>query len=111
MNIRDAQAQLEAERLISAHVITRQPKGKEVIMKGYHDRHGVELNAGDYIRFTENGKPMMLYQWKNEDGEIGLGTDATNPKWIGSGRAEPCEYGIYPLDNSDMETCELCGEN
>ena len=79
-------------------------------MKGYYDKNGNELNEGDYIRFTENGKPMRLYQWKDDNGGIGLGTDATNPTWIESGRAEPCEYGIYPLDSDDMENCELCGE-
>lgn len=31
-----------------------------------------------------------------------LGTDATNPSWLESGRAFPCEWGIYPLENKEM---------
>lgn len=80
-------------------------------MKGYHDRNGVELNAGDYIRFSESDEPKMLYEWEDEYGNKGLGTDATNPKWIESGRAIPCEYGIYNLDYEDMKYCEVCGRD
>ena len=38
----------------------------------------------------------MQRVYATENGE--LGTDATNPKWIKSGRAVPCEYGIYPFE-------------
>jgi len=39
------------------------------------------------------------------EGELGI--DATNPKWIESGRAIPCEYGIYPLTVHDLEYMEV----
>lgn len=80
-------------------------------MKGYHDRNGVELNAGDCIRFSESGEPKMLYEWEDEYGDKGLGTDATNPKWIESGRAVPCEFGVYNLSYEDMKCCEVCGRS
>ncbi len=35
-----------------------------------------------------------------------LGTDATNPSWIASGRACECEYGIYPLEYGEMKEIE-----
>ena len=80
-------------------------------MKGYHDRNGVELNAGDYIRLNEYAQPQMLYEWEDEYGNKGLGTDATNPAWIKSGRAVPCEFGIYNLNSEDMKYCEVCGKD
>ena len=36
-----------------------------------------------------------------------LGTDATNPSWIESGRAYPCEYGIYPFSSDDNPSLML----
>ena len=36
-----------------------------------------------------------------------LGIDATNPSWIASGKARPCEYGIYPLDADDLSCIVL----
>ena len=80
-------------------------------MKGYHDRNGVELNAGDYIKLNEYAQPQMLYEWEDEYGNKGLGTDATNPAWIKSGRAVPCEFGIYNLNHEDMQSCEVCGKD
>lgn len=63
----------------------------------YFDQHGQEINEGDYILI--NGKYKRIY--RTEDWE--LGTDATNPAWIKSGRAIPCEYGIYPLTTEETE--------
>lgn len=80
-------------------------------MKDYHDRNGVELNAGDYITLIDGGEPKMLYEWADEYGNVGLGIDATNPAWIESGRAIPCEYGIYNLTHEDMKYCEICGRS
>lgn len=66
----------------------------------YFDKNGNELHAGDMIKFSESdAKAQKLYL--TDDGQ--LGTDATNPSWIESGRAVECEYGIYPLEWSDME--------
>ena len=64
----------------------------------YFDKNGVEIHEGDMVRsFLGNVYKVYL----TEDGE--LGTDATNPKWIETGRAVPCEYGIYPFTEEDMK--------
>ena len=39
-----------------------------------------------------------------------LGTDATNPSWIKSGRAIACEYGIYPLGSLETDEVEVVEE-
>ena len=78
-------------------------------MKGYHDKNGIELNAGDYIKLNEYSEPKMLYEWEDKYGNKGLGIDATNPRWIETGRAVPCEYGVYNLNSDDMRHCELAG--
>lgn len=39
-----------------------------------------------------------------------LGTDATNPSWIKSGRAVPCEYGIYPLCYAETNEVEVISD-
>lgn len=64
----------------------------------YYDKNGTELFEGDSIMFDSETTPKTLY--RTEDGT--LGTDATNPSWIASGRALPCEYGIYPLEDAEM---------
>lgn len=71
----------------------------------YVDKNGVEIHEGDFIKLNENAKPEMVYEWEDEYGHTGLGTDATNPYWIETGRAYPCEYGIYPLDDDDLSEC------
>lgn len=63
----------------------------------YFDKNGVELHEGDTIVYPD-GSTKKLY--RTEDGE--LGTDATNPAWVKSGKAAPCEYGIYALHISEM---------
>lgn len=63
----------------------------------YFDKNGVELHDGDVV-VDEEGAKRTLYL--TAEGE--LGTDATNPRWIESGRAVPGEYGIYPLTESDL---------
>lgn len=68
----------------------------------YFDKNGVEITEGCKIRY-ESGKTETVY--RTEDGE--LGTDATNPKWIATGRAVPCEYGIYPLTSSETNEIEV----
>lgn len=68
--------------------------------EGYHyfDKEGTEIHDGDTIKW-DNGKIEKVYL--TDQGF--LGTDATNPKWIESGRAVPCEYGIYPFETQDMQ--------
>lgn len=68
----------------------------------YYDKNGKEIFNGCYIRYT-NGRTAKVYL--TEEGT--LGTDATNPAWIESGRAEPTEFGLYPLYNEDTEDCEV----
>lgn len=76
--------------------IIRVPNGND----RYFDKNGVELFDGDTVKFGDEVKKLYL----TVDGE--LGTDATNPAWIKYGRAVPCEYGIYPLEISEMEKIE-----
>lgn len=73
----------------------------------YFDKNGVEINAGDTIRRDGLGGVDKVYEWESEDGVRGLGTDATNPVWIKNGRAVPCEFGIYRLDEVDCATSEV----
>lgn len=71
----------------------------------YFDNNGHELHDGDTVSIA-GGEPKKLY--RTDDGQ--LGTDATNPKWIEWGRASECEFGIYALDNVDMEDIVLMSE-
>ena len=64
----------------------------------YLDREGNELHDGDTIMWAD-GRTEKLYATV----EGRLGTDATNPSWIASGRAMECEYGVYPLTWSDVQ--------
>lgn len=73
--------------------------GKEL---KYYDKHGKEITDGCTIRYAY-GTEKKVYL--TECGEFG--TDATNPKWIESGRAVPCEFGIYPLEEEETEEVEV----
>lgn len=70
--------------------------------KEYMDKNGDVINADDYIKYP-SGRVERVYL--TEDGC--LGTDATNPDWIKSGRAVPCEYGIYPFSAEELIECEV----
>lgn len=65
----------------------------------YFDKNGVELFEGDTIKYHEESNTLFKL-YLTVDGR--LGTDATNPSWLESGRAFPCEWGIYPLENKEM---------
>lgn len=67
----------------------------------YFDKNGKEIHAYDSIII--DGKVRTVYP--TENGLLGL--DATNPIWIKSGRAVPCEYGIYPLTEDETNSCEV----
>lgn len=56
--------------------------------------------------FDGETTPETLYRTENGT----LGTDATNPSWIASGRAVPCEYGIYPLEDALVYAWEMYDE-
>ena len=64
----------------------------------YFDAEGSELHDGDTVHMDGREQPVYL----TEGGY--LGTDATNPVWVASGRAAPCEYGVYPFCEADEPT-------
>lgn len=68
----------------------------------YYDKNGVEIIAGSLIKYSD-GTVRKVYLTDRDE----LGTDATNPKWIESGKAVPCEYGIYPLTLSETDEVEV----
>ena len=61
----------------------------------YFDIRGAEIRDGDTVLL--DGREQKVYL---TDGGC-LGTDATNPAWVASGRAAPCEYGVYPFNEAD----------
>ena len=68
----------------------------------YWDKNGAELHEGDVVQLP-SGRMKTLYRYDDGCGDTGLGTDATNPAWIESGRAVECQYGICPLTLQDTE--------
>lgn len=71
----------------------------------YYDKNGVEITGGCKIK-RPDGKIEKVYLTAENE----LGTDATNPKWIESGRAIPCEYGIFPLGYDETNEVEVINE-
>lgn len=71
----------------------------------YFDKNGVEITEGCKITYPDGAIEKVYLTTENE-----LGTDATNPKWIESGRAIPCEYGIYPLNSDETDEVEVVTE-
>jgi hypothetical protein len=68
----------------------------------YFDKYGREVKEGDTVKIGDCDEQIL---YRTVDGELGV--DATNPVWIKSGRAVPCEYGIYPLSSSDIRDMVL----
>ena len=68
----------------------------------YYDKNGKEITEGCQIKF-DDGRIETVFLTTEEE----LGTDATNPSWIKSGRAIPGENGIYPLTKAETEECEV----
>lgn len=68
----------------------------------YWDKNGNEVKEGDTILLF--GRKEKVYLLEDEES---LGIDATNPIWVESGRAVPCEYGCYELSIEDMKQAEL----
>lgn len=64
----------------------------------YYDINNEIINEGDYVKFS--GEDGLNKVYMTEDNELGI--DATNPKWIETGRACECEFGIYPFTIYDM---------
>lgn len=73
----------------------------------YFDRNGKEIVEGCWIKYPHADKSLERIEkvYLTVEGE--LGTDATNPEWIDSGRAVPCEYGVYPLTTEETEIVEI----
>lgn len=69
----------------------------------YFDRNGKEITEGCMIKYIYEERIREIYRTENDE----LGIDATNPKWIESGRAVPCEFGIYPLEEAELEEIEV----
>lgn len=68
----------------------------------YFDKNGTEITEGCRILFP-NGRIERVY--RTQDGELGI--DSTNPRWIATGRAAPCEMGVYPLTNKECSEVEV----
>lgn len=68
----------------------------------YFDKNGKEITEGCKIKYPD-GRVEKVYLTTEDE----LGTDATNPKWIETGRACECEYGIYPLTRQETEEVEV----
>ena len=60
----------------------------------YFDKNGNEITENCKIKYPD-GSIETVYLTENNK----LGIDATNKSWVESGKAVPCEYGIYPLDH------------
>ena len=71
----------------------------------YFDKHGKEITEGCTIRYID-GHTEVVYRTTDDQ----LGTDATNPKLIASGRAIPCEWGIYPLGHIETNAVEVVSD-
>lgn len=78
------------------------PKGA-IIGNRYYDKNGEEIREGCRIKYPNDDRIYKVYM--TEDGE--LGTDATNPLWLETGRAVECEYGIYPLNEEDVKSARV----
>ncbi len=68
----------------------------------YFDINGTEIVRGSIIRYPD-GRDREVFE--TEKGELGI--DATNPVWVESGKAVPCEFGVYPLTEEDCEVVEV----
>lgn len=77
--------------------ITKEDAQKAIRNQEYVDKNGDVINNGDFVKY-DNGDIKEVYL--TEEGDLGV--DATNPIWIESGRAVPCEYGIYPFESDDL---------
>ena len=83
--------------------------GKQGEPNRYFDKNGIEITEGCKVKY-DDGEIQTVYAWSDDHGRIGLGTDATNPEWIEAGRAEPCEYGIYPFSVNELKKLEVMKE-
>lgn len=86
-------------------------------VREYKDAFGIEIQKGDIVSWLEDGESReqaiaryecgkanseKVYEWYS-DGQYGLGFDSTYPTWIECGKAYPCQYGIYPISDDDLQ--------
>lgn len=71
-------------------------------MKQYFDKNGREITEGCQIKYP-CGRVETVYRTEKDL----LGIDATNKHWIETGRAVPCEYGIYPFSKEVLQEVEV----
>lgn len=65
----------------------------------YFDDNGVEITDGCYVKINGNVEKIHIAVTGQ------LGTDATNPYWLKTGRAYECEWGVYPLEEQSIDEC------
>lgn len=82
--------------------ITKEDAQKAIWNKEYVDKYGEVINNGDFVKY-DDGSIKEVYLTEEDE----LGVDATNPIWIETGRAVPCEYGIYPFESDDLLSVEV----
>ena len=68
----------------------------------YYDKNGRQITNGCKVMYAD-GSIRKVHLTADEE----LGVDATNPKWIETGRAYECEFGIYPLSEADTNEVEV----
>lgn len=68
----------------------------------YFDKHGNQIHENDLVRY-EDGKIKKVIRTIHDE----LGTDATNPAWVGAGRAYEGEFGIYPFEEQETNEVEI----
>ncbi len=94
-------------------------------IREYKDVLGRDIKKGETVTWLEDdetpeqaimraragrGQIEEVFEW-SQDGDMGLGTDATNKSWIEDGRARPCEYGIYPFNFEDLQDIVVVPED
>ena len=66
----------------------------------YFDMRGEEIHWGDTVLM--DGREQIVYPVESTTRLDGyLGTDATNPSWLESGRAYRCQFGVYLFERDD----------
>lgn len=68
----------------------------------YYDKNGNEIYHGMTIRLDDDTETIV---YRSDDDKIGI--DVTNPVLIELGKAQPCQYGIIPLTEEDLEEIEV----
>lgn len=73
-------------------------------VRRYFDKYGREIVKDSIIRYPSGAEERV---YETDHGELGI--DATSTGWIATGRAVPCEFGIFPLTKADTDIVEVVG--